>query len=129
MTYTLYDTTTSTSSSGSILIPTSNVSGRTYSAFAYYVDPNKGGGYSYLAGKTYTYLTSSVFGAFGLFMQILLTLGASSLIFLNAPAAVVLTPLTIGLGNWLGWVQISWGIIIGLIATGILIAYMLMGKK
>jgi len=128
-TYTYYNSSSTTSGAGTILVGVSNVSGRTYSAFAYYIDPSRSGQYIYLAGKSYTYLSTPIFGVFGLFMQILLTIGMSSLIFLNAPVAVVLTPLSIGLGVWLGWTQISWSIVLGLIAAGLLIAYMLMGKK
>lgn len=128
-TYTLYNTSNSTSASGSILVGVAPVNGTTYAAYAYYLED---GEYKYLTGLSYTYPVtgSSVWGNTGLFIQILLTLGASSLVFVSPVAAMILSPLTLVFGAYVGFITLGTSLIAGiLLVLGIIMAVIIGVKK
>jgi hypothetical protein len=128
-TRTLYNSSTSSSAAGSLLINVEAGNGTTYEAFAYYLKDDE---YKYLGGKTYSFLdtTRLVWGAMGLFAQILLTLGLSALAFISPIVGVIMAPLSLVLGAYLGWIQFNAGIIAGtMLVVGVILAVIISMRK
>lgn len=128
-TYTLVNSSTSISASGTLLHSVTAINGTTYSSFAYYLED---GTYKFLTGNSYTYPDpdKEVWGNMGLFAQIMLTLGVSALVFISPVLAMLLSPLTIVIGAYMGWISFGTTLIASyLLVLGFIMAVIVSVKK
>lgn len=128
---TLYnDSCSSGASAGTILLGVANGSGFVYYAVAsYYEDSVQ----KYLTSLYYEYPTpvadEPLGNKYGLFIQLILTIGMTSLVVLNIGLAMILVPFSLIIGKILGWNVFSWVGLFALQVVGIILAILASMRK
>ena len=128
---TLYnDSCSSGASAGTILLGVANGSGFVYYAVAsYYEDSVQ----KYLTSLYYEYPTpvadEPLGNKYGLFIQLILTIGMTSLVVLNIGLAMILAPFSLIIGKILGWNVFSWFGLFALQVVGIILAILASMRK
>lgn len=118
----LYNSSCTSSSSGTILLGVTPINGTTYTAKAYY---NDSGTNVYLSGASYTYPNANGLESENLFFQFLVTLGAALTAVFNIPLAVVLVPASLLLGSQIGLNAFSLNGLIAIQVVGLIIAVLI----
>lgn len=111
----------SASSSGTILIPVENISGSTYMAVAY-IDLETGvSTYIDTLYKTFPY--DNNVGKIGLLLVLILVLVFAGTAYWSPVVAVLVTPLPITFGTYMGLINVGWTQLLGLHIVSIIIAF------
>lgn len=116
-----------TNVSGTIKISTPNISGMNYNGWAYLNDTM--GNLHYLNSFEYTYYKAPIFGNFGLFLQILLTITFAFLSLASVAVGVIIVPLSLIIGNYVGLNHFSMVSLSVLQVVGVIIAIIIAYKK
>ena len=110
-------------SAGTILLGVANGSGYVYYAEATYFENSIE---KYLTSLYYTYPTPDadepLGNKYGLFIQLILTMGVTSLVVLNIGLAMILAPFSLIIGKLLGWNVFTWAGLLALQVVGIILA-------
>jgi len=112
---TLLTTTCDSAASGTILISVNPINGTTYKGYAYFL--NSDGVEYFIDSEYYTYPSSNIFGSFGLWLQVVLTTAFVLSAVVSVELAMILTPLSLILGYFVGLNSFS---LIGLIPLQII---------
>jgi hypothetical protein len=127
MSQTLLDQTCSDSSSATLLLSVGNPkNGTTYSAKTTFFD---GGVEKYFTGVSYTYPVDDTMSSYGLFLQILVTLAIIGVAYFSPIIALLLTPLSLLVGNGLGLNAFSIGSLISLQVVSVIIVGIIYSRK
>jgi hypothetical protein len=122
----LQNSTCTTSSSGTILIPITPLNGTTYFAKAIYTEDSQE---KYLAGLTYSFPESTSNLGYKLFLQIIITLASASFAIASASVAAIVVPLSLIIGNYIGLNAFSMASLIILQIVGIIISIVISTKR
>lgn len=121
-----YNTSCTTSASGTILVGVVAENGTRYVATAYYTES---GEETYLDSDSYTYPdVQANLGANGLIMQAIFTMIFTLLALKSLALASILAPFTLILGNMVGLNQFSMAALIAVQAIGVFLAYVFSKK-
>jgi len=125
-TKTLLNTTCTSSSSGTILLPVTPINNTLYVAKAIYKE--EGGSYMVLDKLAYYFSGSIPLGNLGLFLQVILTTVAIFIGVWSLPTAVIAAPLTLLLGRIIGLNSIDYQYLIPLMTVALIITF-IVGRR
>ncbi len=121
----LFNSSCSSGASGTMLLGVAPINGSTYNAYAYFFDGTQ---YNYLRGATYTYPSSddNPFGNYGLFLQFLLTLGMASMLYINTSLGLIMVPVSLILGSYIGLNAYSQGAMLGVTIACVAVIFVML---
>jgi hypothetical protein len=124
-TQTLFNSSCAYTPSSIILLGVTNNSGEVYLAKATYGTDEK-----FLAQMFKEFPKSNaISNSFGLFLQMILTIGVSAFVTINVVLAALLIPLSLILGKVVGINNLDWAALITLQLVGVIVAFILGGKR